>query len=670
MRVHRVPARLGRMILTAAPRRLGARAAGRAVAAARNLPLFWKLLLPFAVLMLAVGSVGTYVVVADASARASAAVDQDAARRSVDARAILHDRELYLVESATYAGNLSGMAAAVRAHDGAAAGRLLQSVVALKPDIDVAAVTDAAGATLAEFRRDSGGRMSLTPGDQWAAVAPIRDASRSGTTASGFTAGGQALLVTATPICGGSDTCAPVGMAVVAVDAGAVARAGTVPGDAETSPGATSLALYGPDGGRVASAGPSLQAAQAPTEAVSGTAVSRDEIAAGAEVRTLYTPFILGGRPAGTLAVAVSRQAAVAGVRGAALRISGVMLAAILGVIAIGALLSRWVLRQVRGLLAANRSIGAGDLEARVAVVTGDELGELAAGVNEMAERLRASTETLETQVAQRTEEVRRLLHERTEFFAGLSHQLRTPLAVIRTQAEMLGDASADPVRGGATIGECAEEVMGVVNEILDLARHEAGGVEVAVQPVDPGEEIERLRPTAEALAGGAGIEATISIEPGLPPVLADPRRLREVLLNVVDNAVKYTPAGGRLAIVARRDGGEVVIDVADTGVGIPADVGRRVFEPFYRVRGTAPQRGQASSGLGLALARKLLEAQGGSIGYESVPGAGSTFHVRLARADAEEGAVIGPAGASEAPPVAVVSHPRGAAAGSAVLHD
>jgi signal transduction histidine kinase len=622
------------IVTDAGPNRRARRLVHQLGGAARGLPLSWKLMLPFTVLMVAVGTLGTYVLVSDSTSRAETALENEAGEHAVDARAILHDRELYLAESATYGANLAGMADAVRRQDAAAVGRLLQSVVALKTDVEIAAVVGGTGATLSELRRGPAGKVGLVAGQQWAHALPIRSVLQGANGASGFVDVGGTLLVTAAPICTGLTSCDPAGAALVAVSAESLARGAAGPPSRRDDVQPSSVAIYAADGSRLAAAGAPTLPARAPASAGGETAVSRVEADGGTDVLALYTPLVIGGRRAGSLAVAVPRQATMAAVQETAVRVLAVMLVAILGSIAIGALLSRWILRQLRALLATHRAIGAGDLDARVAVVGSDELGELAAGVNEMAERLRASHETLEAQVAQRTDEVRRLLRARTDFFAGLSHELRTPLAVIRAQADMLSDSTMHRGDGGAaagrTISLCADEVLHVVNEILDLARHDAGGVELELGSVDLRDEVAQLQPTIDALAGANGISASVNMPP-LPAVCADRRRLREVLLNLLDNAIKYTPAGGRVSMWATADAGGVVLHIADSGVGIAPGIGDRVFEPFYRAPGTSTQRGQASSGLGLALTRKLVEAQGGTISYESEPGAGTVFHVRLA---------------------------------------
>jgi signal transduction histidine kinase len=363
--------------------------------------------------------------------------------------------------------------------------------------------------------------------------------------------------------------------------------------------------------------------------------VRRTEKIGSSEFFTLYAPLEIQGRPEGMVAVRLLPESVFSSVRDAGMRLAFVLLIAMAGIVGIGALLSRYILAQVRPLLATNRALGKGELSARAPIVTDDELGELARGVNQMAEQLEASYETLELRVAQRTEEVQRLLKERTEFFASLSHELRTPLAIILGQAKMLRDPSyrknlASTAQTGKTIDNSAQQLLSLVNDVLDLARAEAGKIEVNLEKVNVSEVVKDMRRTIEGLAQANGLRVGINVARDLPPVKADRARLREILLNLVDNAVKYTPEGGKVELSAAAQNGEVQVSVSDTGVGIPPEAGALIFEPFYRVPGIAAQHGQASSGLGLAMAKRLVEAQGGSISFLSEKDAGSTFTFSL----------------------------------------
>lgn len=147
-------------------------------------------------------------------------------------------------------------------------------------------------------------------------------------------------------------------------------------------------------------------------------------------------------------------------------------------------------------------------------------------------------------------------------------------------------------------------------------------------------ELVKEVEPTLRGLAGAGGLGLEVRVPRNLPAVRADRARVREVLLNLVDNAVKYSPEGGKIRVSALGENGSVGIAVSDSGVGIPPSVGDLIFEPFYRVAGTKVQHGNVSSGLGLAVAKRLVEAQGGEIGYMANERGGTTFSFTLPPAE------------------------------------
>ncbi|HVE63261.1 MAG TPA: HAMP domain-containing sensor histidine kinase [Mycobacteriales bacterium] len=599
------------------------------------LPLFWKLLLPFLALMVVLGTAGTFFIMRDLSARAQTRLDQDLSRRLVEARTALNSRELYLLESANFGANIQGMDAAVRARDTAAVTRLLESVAALKGDLGLLAVTDAAGKPLVAFRRSApGGSLASdltspelsTPEFSSLVAKVVRDDS--GRKAAAFlTLAGSSVLAIASPVCSAAATCDASGIAVVAIDLDVVARAAALTVGSSDSAGVT---VYDADGERLAAEG--LSPAGGPPKRAQSELVRMGAEIAGKEAATVYAPLTIQGERRGTIAVTLPAEASFAAVRDAAYRLAFIVLLAMIGVVALGALLSRYILSQVRPLLATSRALGQGDLAARADVVTQDELGELAQGLNQMADELQASHATLESRVEQRTAEVQRLMQERSNFFAMLSHELRTPLAIIINQADLLEDgvnsANSSATQDAAqSIRRSGMQLLTLVNDILEVARAEAGRLEMTIEPVDPRAILNDLRSTLRGLAAARDISLTVRTPRSLPPVAADPRRLREVILNIVDNAVKYTPAGGTVTVDATvsTDGVMVDITVADTGVGIPDDIGDQIFEPFYRVKSTKTQHGEPSSGLGLALSHRLMTALGGSLRYESTKD-GTTF--------------------------------------------
>jgi signal transduction histidine kinase len=603
----------------------------------RDLPLFWKLLTPFFALMLVLGVLGAFIIVRDLTGRAKSSLDQDLIARSLDAESLIHERELYLLESSNFAANIQNMPQAIARHDSDAVARLLQSVLALKSDLNLLAATDNDGVGVAEFVRErSHGRPARVPGSRWASAEFVTKAlsDPSGTKTSGFLqVGNETMMAIVAPVCSGTSQCASTGVVIAGFKAATLASEALAavrpPGDP-----AFGLALFDIDGRRIAARGLMPDTDSVPADASTNPVAQITEVG-GNQVETLYAGLDLQNRKVGTIAVAAETGPAFASVRGTGFRLGFILLGAMIGIVAIGALLSRAILRQLKPLVETNRALGSGNLSARVEVMGNDELGEVARGVNLMADQLQANIETLESRVEQRTQEVQRLLRERTEFFAGLSHELRTPLAVILNQSQMLRDPTFRKTRSaledlGYTIGDSAEQLLMVVNEILELARAELGGVELDIEELNVGEMLRQVRGTVAGLASSADLRLKVESAGRMPAVRADRERLRQILLNLVDNAVKYTPPGGTIELGASRRNGEVTVSVRDSGVGIPADVGARIFEPFFRVPGTKAQRGQASTGLGLALTKRLVEAHGGEIWFTSDPDAGTTFNVTL----------------------------------------
>jgi len=239
--------------------------------------------------------------------------------------------------------------------------------------------------------------------------------------------------------------------------------------------------------------------------------------------------------------------------------------------------------------------------------------------------------------------ELRRLQQIRTEFVDNLSHELRTPLTTVSLLAETLTrdvDAAGDaiPAKMRDRIGKIEVEtghLVQMVSELLDLSRIESGGTIQAVDLVDIGqiatESTERLR----LFADRQGVALRVEVADDLPPVRGDAARLAQVYVNLLHNAVKFSPDGGDVTVTVRVEDGRVTSAVADHGVGIPHAATARIFERFYKVD-RARVRGEAGgTGLGLAIARHIIDRHGGTIWVESAEGVGSTFHFALPIADA-----------------------------------
>jgi two-component system phosphate regulon sensor histidine kinase PhoR len=237
------------------------------------------------------------------------------------------------------------------------------------------------------------------------------------------------------------------------------------------------------------------------------------------------------------------------------------------------------------------------------------------------------------------TTELRRLERLRQDFVANVSHELKTPLANIRSSVEVLQDGAADDpaARGGFLdeIDQAARRLSDLVTDLLSLARLEGGSATLEFGPVNVDEAVhaclDRHRTRAEAKQLAVSGVALGDSPPTLA-VWADDEAVAQVLDNLVDNAVKYTPSGGRVTVRWEATPQQVCLEVADTGVGIPAKDLPRVFERFYRVD-KARNRAQGGTGLGLAIVKHMVQALGGTVRVTSEVGTGTTFRVCLPRA-------------------------------------
>ncbi|MHB1133218.1 MAG: sensor histidine kinase [Chloroflexota bacterium] len=270
---------------------------------------------------------------------------------------------------------------------------------------------------------------------------------------------------------------------------------------------------------------------------------------------------------------------------------------------------SRRLVRPIQQLSAASQRIAAGHYAERVEQASGDEVESLAYSFNQMA----ASLEETE--------------RRRLTLIADVAHELRTPLASIEGYAEGLLDGVVEPApETFALLHTEADRLRRLVDDLQELSRAEARQLPLQAKPVPP----ERLlRTVAERLApqfADKGVELQVGPASNLPAVLADEGRALQVLTNLLSNALRYTAPGGRVAVAARRRGEAVAFEVVDTGVGIAAEHLPHLFERFYRAD-RSRSRSAGGSGIGLTIAKHLVEAQGGTIEARSAGiGLGSTF--------------------------------------------
>ena len=280
----------------------------------------------------------------------------------------------------------------------------------------------------------------------------------------------------------------------------------------------------------------------------------------------------------------------------------------------LGVLLARSLTRPLRELTDATRAVAEGNLELQVPVRSRDELGALAESFNRMSAQLGRSRDL------------------RQQMTADIAHDLRTPLSIILGHTEALSEGVLPPTSEAlGIVHDEAKRLDRLVEDLRTLSLSEAGELALARRPVSPQLLLQRV---AAAHAPQAELRQTslhTEVDPDVPDVDVDPDRMAQVLDNLVDNALQYTPANGHVSLIAARGPDGVQITVQDTGPGIPAKDLPHVFDRFYR-GDKSRHRQKGGSGLGLAIARSLVEAHGGRIWAESTPGEGATFVIQLPR--------------------------------------
>lgn len=227
--------------------------------------------------------------------------------------------------------------------------------------------------------------------------------------------------------------------------------------------------------------------------------------------------------------------------------------------------------------------------------------------------------------------ELRRLEVVRQDFISNISHELRTPISSVKALAETLKDNAVDDPSVAkdflSKINIEADRLAQMVQELSELSRIEKGITQLNKKPIHMVEIIKYTLERLKAQANRAGITITLDISQDLPQVLADETRIEQVLINLIHNAIKFTPTDGRIHVSATEQGGAVEVSISDTGIGISSDDLPRIFERFYKADKSRSSRG---TGLGLAIAKHIVEAHRGRIWADSIEGQGSTFRFTL----------------------------------------
>ncbi len=326
----------------------------------------------------------------------------------------------------------------------------------------------------------------------------------------------------------------------------------------------------------------------------------------------LGAPITADGRQVGTLlipsaeAVHQSLESEFLDKVNAALLWAG--LAAAVLALGLGLVLARQLTAPLRTLTQAAHHLAEGQTP-QVKIHSRDEIGELGQAFNRMSQSL-ARQETL-----------------RRNLMADIAHELRTPLTVMRGDLEALLDGVFEPTPEAlASLQEETLLLSRLVDDLRALAQAEAGQLRLERRPTDLAELLRGVVASFDLQAEGQGQTLSLDVPADLPPANVDPQRVRQVVANLVSNALRHAPKSGRVAVSAAAGGGSVQISVADDGPGIAAEDLPHIFDRFWRGGGVRVD----GSGLGLAIARELVRAHGGRIWVESAPGVGSTFHLTL----------------------------------------
>jgi two-component system sensor histidine kinase BarA len=331
-----------------------------------------------------------------------------------------------------------------------------------------------------------------------------------------------------------------------------------------------------------------------------------------------------------------------------AILISTALVTAILAMVASYVIVRYVIVKPVKHLRDVSDAIAAGRLNIRSQIHTGDEFEELSHAFNRMLHNLVAMQQELRDVNADLDKKVDELAQAnlalfemnrlKSDFLATMSHELRTPLNSIIGFSEVLAENAELPERQrryAQNIQNSGKMLLGMINDILDLAKIESGKMEVQVEDFSIRDVCEGLVNLMRPMADRKNIDIECRLDEAIPLLRQDPGKIRQIIYNLLSNAVKFTPEGGRVTLRAQVEGRQVVISVADTGIGIAEEDRERIFEKFRQVSATGRDgsvltREHQGTGLGLSIVRELARLLGGEIALESRPGQGSTFTVRV----------------------------------------
>jgi signal transduction histidine kinase len=328
-------------------------------------------------------------------------------------------------------------------------------------------------------------------------------------------------------------------------------------------------------------------------------------------------------------------------------------LASILLSVLVAVGLASRITKPLEALTSGAKDIAEGHFDRRLSITSHDELEILADTFNHMTGRLKENVEQLEEsnkKLATVNEELKELDRMKSDLLANVSHELRTPLTAIKGYTDYilerrLGVITEKQEKGLVVVQRNLERLSKTINALLDFSRMDVGRIALNLQPFALGPLLDQIVTALRSELEKKGLKLTASIERGLPPVIADREKLSAVLENLIINALKFTPEGGRITVSAARAGSagrpSARIRVSDTGVGIAADQIEKIFNRFHQVD-TSTTRRFGGVGLGLAIVKSILEAHGTAITVESEVGRGTTFGFVLPVLDRAEASARG----------------------------
>jgi two-component system sensor histidine kinase BarA len=323
-------------------------------------------------------------------------------------------------------------------------------------------------------------------------------------------------------------------------------------------------------------------------------------------------------------------------------------------VTAIAAMAASWtivryvIVKPVKHLRDVSDAIAAGRLNIRAQIQTGDEFEELSHAFNRMLHNLVSMQQELRDvnhdldrkvdELAQANLALFEMNRLKSDFLATMSHELRTPLNSIIGFSEVLSgsDQLNDRQKRYATnIQTSGKMLLGMINDILDLAKIESGKMEVRTEDFSIRDVCESLAGLARPIADRKNIDLECRLDEAIPLMRQDPGKIRQIIYNLLSNAIKFTPEGGRVSLRAHAEGRTLVLSVADTGIGIAEEDRETIFEKFRQAGHPGQNEGvltreHQGTGLGLSIVRELSKLLGGDVHLESRPGQGSTFTVRV----------------------------------------